>query len=74
MNNQSVLTPIRDQILFANNFESAQQLVLEALHNAPVRDQDIKKMEVEVKYHIRDLTRLKFFVHNMLMAKQHLKV
>ena len=70
----SVLQPIREQVLFSNDFESAKQLVLNTLANAPRKDADVKKMEVEVKYQIHNLTRLKFFVNNMILAKEHLKV
>lgn len=70
----SVLTPIREQVLFSEDFEAAKALVLEALNNAPYQDQDIKKMKVQVQYQIFSLAKLKFFVNNNILAHQHLKV
>lgn len=71
----SVLSPIRNYILNeCNDLETAKAKILEVLDAAPVQDKHIKSMRVNVKYQIFDLTKLKFWVNSMILAKQKLKV
>lgn len=71
----SVLSPIRDYILNeCNDLDEGKAKIIEVLDAAPIQDQQIKSMKVNVKYQIHNLTKLKFWVSNMILAKENLKV
>ena len=74
MYRESVLKPIYEQVLAIKDLETAKQLILETLEKAPIQDQHIKLMKVQVKYQIHTKQRLDKFVINMLLAKQGLQV
>jgi len=75
MNQQSILEPIRDYILnVCTDLEAGRAVVLEQLCKAPNADNDIRRMKVVVQYQIHNLTKLKFFVNDMILARKGLKV
>ena len=73
MKSISILTPIREQVLFSSDFEATKQLVLETLAAAPIQDKDIKLARVVVQYQIFNLARLQKYVCDMILAKAGLK-
>ena len=75
MSAPSVLTPIREQILFwKGDLPSAKELVINTLNSAPIQDKDIKLAKVVVQHQIHNLSRLQKYVNDMILAKAGLKV
>ena len=71
---KSSLEKVISEVWAEPNFVKAKKIILDYLNDSKIKEEDKKKMALEIEFNVRDKTRLDFYLTNALLKYEGMSV